>query len=141
MHAVHAFGALGDSPRPELEGLARLAARVCGTPWASINLIDSEHQWSPASHGLTVDAVPRSDSMCARTIDAGLDRIATDDAPNHQLFADSPFVVGERGHIRTYASAVIRATDGSPLGSICVFADDPIPIDDDQLDSLSDLAS
>jgi diguanylate cyclase (GGDEF)-like protein len=139
-HAVHALGVLDESPRPELEGIARLAARLCRTPWASINLIDAERQWSAAAHGIRPDSVPRDDSMCARTIDAGFDRIATDDAGNHRLFADSPFVLGPLGHLRTYAAAVIRATDGTPLGSVCVFSEDAVAIDDDQLESLTDLA-
>jgi diguanylate cyclase (GGDEF)-like protein len=140
-HAVHALGVPDGSTRPDLERIARLAARICGTPWASINLIDADEQWSPASHGVVMEAVPRCDSMCARTIDAGFDRLATSNAAGHRLFADSPFVVGPRGHVRTYAAAVIKAGDGTPLGSVCVFADDAIEIDDDQLSALADLAS
>ena len=43
--ALHAYGVLDQPRQADLDAAARLAAYVCGTPTAVVNLIDSARQW------------------------------------------------------------------------------------------------
>ena len=55
--------------RPLLDAAVRLAAYVCGTPTAVVNLIDADRQWQAAAHGTEPGESPRADSMCAHVVD------------------------------------------------------------------------
>src|SRR5579862_6435047 len=58
-----------DTPRDEsFDRLARLAARVLGTPIAAVSLVDAERVWFKAAIGLDATEVPRSLAMCDRTV-------------------------------------------------------------------------
>ena len=47
--ALHAYGVLDQPRQADLDAAARLAAYVCGTPTAVVNLIDSARQWQAAA--------------------------------------------------------------------------------------------
>ena len=47
---------------PELEALLRLATRLTGLPFASLNVLDAEHQLQPVSVGFVGTTTSRADS-------------------------------------------------------------------------------
>ena len=58
-----------DTPAEEaFDGLARLAAFVCGTPIALVSLVDAERQWFKARVGLKAAETPRDISFCGHAI-------------------------------------------------------------------------
>src|SRR3954469_7512552 len=62
--ALHSLDVL-DQPRSyQLDSLARLAAFVCGTPTAVVNLIDADRQGPAAAYGFEPEECSRQDSMC-----------------------------------------------------------------------------
>ena len=110
-----------DQPRQaDLDAAARLAAFVCGTPTAVINLIDSDRQWQAGAHGVEPGEVSRGDAMCQHTV-LGTEVVYTPDARHEALFADNPFVTGRTGRVRLYASAPLLTSDGHAIGTVCAF--------------------
>jgi diguanylate cyclase (GGDEF)-like protein len=138
---LRGYGLL-DQPREDsLDALARLAAYVCSTPTAVVNLLDADRQWQAAAHGCPTGQVPRDASMCARTVLApdAPDVTHVADASLDPRFTDNPFVTGAVGNVRLYASVPLRAPSGHVLGSLCVFDDRPGELSAEQLALLQDL--
>ena len=139
--ALRGYGLLDQPRQPGLDALARLAAYVCGTPTAVVNLLDADRQWQAAAHGCPAGEVPREASMCARTVLApdAPDVTFVADASLDPRFAGNPFVTGAVGDVRLYASVPLRAPGGHVLGSLCAFDSVPGELTDEQLDLLQDL--
>ena len=128
-----------DSPAEAVyDDLARLAAVICGTPYALVSLVAGERQWSKAAHGVDRTSTPRNVALCAHAI-VEETMLEVEDAREDPRFADNPLVVGPP-HLRFYAGAPIVTRDGHALGTICTFDDVPKALDEDQRACLQALA-
>src|SRR3954465_12150826 len=56
--ALRSYHVLDTAPEPAFDSLVQLAAQVCGTPIAAINLIEDRRQWFKAEVGLAGDWPP-----------------------------------------------------------------------------------
>jgi GAF domain-containing protein len=66
--ALRSYGVLDTAPEPAFDSLVQLAAQVCGTPIAAINLIEDRRQWFKAEVGLGIRETPVEVSICAQAI-------------------------------------------------------------------------
>lgn len=114
---------LDDRERPELESLVELAASACGVPMATINVLTPDEQVQVASVGFKGSRTPRADSMCACVIDDGVTTVVGD-ARDDQRFQDNVWVTGPAS-VRFYASHPLMSSEGVPIGTLCVFDDQP----------------
>lgn len=130
---------IGHAPRNELLAIVELAARVCGTPMATINLIDDVAQHQVAAFGFDAAVCSREDSMCAHVLDEDTP-IVVADASLDPRFMHNPFVTGAIGHVRFYASHKLVTLSGVTIGTLCVFDESPRELDQAQVDALSTLA-
>jgi signal transduction histidine kinase len=122
--AIEEYGVLDARPRRELEALTELAALCGGVPMASINIITGVQQWQVAAHGFEATICDRSDSMCARVLhEQG--PVLVPDASLDERFAGNPFVTGQVGAVRFYASQALTTPDGVVIGRLCVFDEKP----------------
>ncbi len=137
--ALRAFGVLDQPRQGDLDAAARLAAYVCGTPTAAINLIDADRQWQAAAHGTEPSEVSRADAMCQHTV-VGTEVVYTPDARDEALFAENPFVTGRIANVRLYASAPLVTSDGHSVGTISAFDERSGQLDAVQLGLLRDIA-
>ena len=136
---LSAHGLPEHAPVEQLQALTRVAAALCGTPTAVVNLLDETYQHQIADGSPTVGVTAASDSMCA----AALRRPALRHVPDtlrEPAFADNAWVDGRIGRVRFYASAPIELTGGAAIGSLCVFAEEPGRLDERQTEALADLA-
>ncbi|MEO6501150.1 MAG: sensor domain-containing diguanylate cyclase [Jatrophihabitantaceae bacterium] len=137
--ALHSLQAL-DQPRSyQLDTLARLAAFVCGTPTAVLNLIDQDRQFSAAAYGCKPADVSRRDSMCSTSIQS-VDVSYTADAATDARWSDNPFVTGVLDRIRLYAAAPLILSSGEVIGTICAFSGQRQELTRVQLERLRDIA-
>jgi diguanylate cyclase (GGDEF)-like protein len=139
LEALHRYGVIDASPDPDIEALARLATAVAGTQVAVINLVDADRQVQTAATGTEPRVVPRDDALCAHVVAEGR-AIHVADARTDPRFADSPFVTGDLGRVRLYASTPLRTPDGHAIGTLCVTDERPGTLDEGQLAALGDLA-
>lgn len=140
MQALRALGVLDRPQDRDLSLITRTAAQVCGAASATINLIDDEHQHQVAMHGGTGAVCERRVSMCAVTL-AEDAPVEVRDARADDRFAANPFVTGELGTVRFYAAHQLWLDPGLPVGTLCVFDDDPREITPAQSAALHDLAA
>lgn len=140
--ALQAYGVL-DQPRQAadhlLDAAARLAAYVCGTPTAVVNLIAGERQWQAAAYGTEPGEVAREDAMCSHVVATG-ELVHVADAREDTRFAGSPHVTGALASVRLYASAPLLTPDGHAIGTVCAYDEQPGRLTAQQLDLLRDVA-
>jgi diguanylate cyclase (GGDEF)-like protein len=118
--ALRSFGVLDQPRQADLDAAARLAAYVCGTPTAVVNLIDADRQWQAAAHGTEPGEASREDSMCAHVV-TGTEVVHVADARDDARFAASPFVTGATATVRLYASAPLLTGEGHAIGTVCAY--------------------
>ena len=113
-----------DTPRErEFDEIARLASDICETPIAVVNLIGASRQFFKAEVGLGVRETPFESSFCARAI-LEEDFLLVPDATKDKRFDCNPLVTGEP-HLRFYAGALLKTSDGLPIGTVCVLGYEP----------------
>ena len=66
--ALEPYGLVGAAEDPDLAALARLAARICRVPTATVNLLDSASQHSVATFGFAPESIPVAHSVCRTTV-------------------------------------------------------------------------
>jgi diguanylate cyclase (GGDEF)-like protein len=122
-----------------LDGLVELAARLCGTTSAEINVVGDKEVRFCATRGMGTpgDAVSRELTFCTWTILDPDRPMAVPDVTADPRFADNPFALD--GIIGSY-HGVPLLVDGQPVGTICVHDPAPKTLDADQLESLRVLA-
>lgn len=129
--AVRALRLLDTAPEERFDVFTRLAASVCGTPAATVSLVDEHRVWFKSTRGLPseVREVPRDIAACAHVVLSPTQIMVVPDASKDPRLADSPLVTGPTG-MRFYAGAPLLGPNGEAVGSLCVFdtvARDPDP--------------
>lgn len=115
---IASFGLEHFSGDEELERITRFAAQLCGTPIATVSLVEAERQRFLAREGLEESETPRSTSFCAHTMLQG-EILEVCDATEDEQF--SGFELVRSGlKLRYYAGAPLISSEGAPLGALCV---------------------
>ncbi|MET1058633.1 MAG: GAF domain-containing sensor histidine kinase [Nocardioides sp.] len=138
--ALERYQVLDRAPRSELLALVDLAARVAGVPMASINLLTDAEQHMVATYGFDGGVCSYDDAMCTAVVEDSTP-IVTYDARDDERFSSSPFVTGDLGNVRFYASHPLVSPDGVTIGTLCVFDEEPRHLGIDQAGMISTLAS
>lgn len=134
------YRVMDQQPRRDLQSLVDLIAEICDVPHAAINMISSSSQHQIVTAGFDSSVCAREDSMCAVVIDEPRPVVVAD-ASEDDRFRDNPFVTGEIGSVRFYASAPIATSEGVPIGRLCVFDDVPRTLTDLQKQALGVMAA
>lgn len=135
---IQQYDVLDGLPSHDLQALVDLSAQVCGVPSAAINLITQSQQHQIAAAGFEPSVCAREDSMCAAVLEEPF--VAVADASQDDRFAENPFVTGEIGDVRFYASAPLVTPDGVTIGRLCVFDEQPRTMSQQESDALAVLA-
>jgi GAF domain-containing protein len=114
--AQHDLGALGQNPA--LTRITDFAAALCDAPVALVSVVEEARQLFLAHTGTDITETPRSVSFCQHAM-VGDTVMIVPDAKQDPRFADNALVTGAP-YIRFYAGAPIVASDGVPLGALCV---------------------
>ncbi|WHU04101.1 PAS domain-containing protein [Sphingomonas sp. NIBR02145] len=123
LEALAAYDILDTEPEAAFDEIARLAADICGTPIAVVNLVGEGRQFFKAEVGLGVRETPLETSFCAHAI-LEADFLEVPDATRDGRFDCNPLVTGE-SHLRFYAGALLKSAEGWPIGTLCVL--DTVP--------------
>ncbi len=125
--------------RGDLQDVLREASAVAGAPMATLNLVDADTQHQAVTAGFPGARSPRSESMCARSMQIG-GFVHVPDASLDPRFSSSPWVDGRRADVRFYAAAPLVTEQGVVLGTLCVFDVVPHHLDEQQVQRLRLLA-
>jgi len=103
-----------------VQRVTELAATHFAVPQSSVNVITERTQEFLASTGGEFESTPRAESACTYTIlDDGVSVI-------EDVAVDPRFPgVDEETDIRFYAGATLTTREGHPVGTLCVYDDEP----------------
>ncbi len=122
-----------------LQNLVRLATQLCDAPCGVVNVISAGHQHQIGAWGVDPGVCSREDSMCAKVF-LSREKTVVPDASRDARFADSPFMTGEIGRVRFYASVPLATSPGFVPGTLCVFSEAAQELTPAQVDMLEVLA-
>ncbi|MFO7786299.1 MAG: GAF domain-containing protein, partial [Halospina sp.] len=137
--ALDEYELLSESPEAWFDDIVAVAAEVCGSEMAMVNLLDHDQQLFKAAVGVNREHfIPeRSSSFCGHAI-IQTDIFEVPDASEDGRFHDNPWTL-EHG-VRFYAGVPLVNEDGYALGTICVLDRHPRHLDERQKESLKSLA-
>lgn len=138
LSALRQYEILDTMPEQDFDDLARLAALICETPIALVNLLDSERGWFKARVGTDATEIPRDDAFCSHAIAAPDRPLVVDDLERDERFAANPLV--QTGEARFYAGAPVVTADGHAIGTICVIDSVPRSLAPEQIEALAALS-
>jgi len=123
---------------PQLQTIARLAARLCNAPIALVTSVGAEHQEFRANVGLeNLTGTPREISFCTHAVATG-SFTETADASEDPRFADNPLVTDQPA-IRSYFGVPLTVEGEYTLGTLCVIDTEPRSLTAEQRDGLEEL--
>ena len=115
--AVHRYEILDAPTDGQFDTIAAAAAAVCGTPIATVSIVDAERVWFAAAKGLDgVTQVGVEPGLCASAFCADGPYVVNDAVIDPRTL-EHPLVRGELG-LRFYAAAPIVTADGHHLGTV-----------------------
>lgn len=115
---LQSLGILDTGSEPAFDEIARLAAEICATSFARISFVDTDREWYKAASGLGYCEAPLSASICSIALNH-LGTFVVPDLSRDPRFSQFPTVTGAP-HLRFYAGAALRTSDGTAVGMLCV---------------------
>ena len=136
--ALHSYEILDTPPEPAFDRLAKLAAQICGAPYAAITFIDRDRPFYKSKVGFADGDAPGSLGFCHQAL-RHIDLFIVPDATQDERFASNHMVTGT-DQVRFYAGMPLRTAEGHMLGTLCVLDRTPRQLTKEQGDALRVLA-
>ncbi len=134
LDALRQYQILDTSPEQAFDDLVFLAAQICGTAIALINLIDANRQWFKAKVGMDIDEMPIDIGFCPICMRLA-DVLIIPDTLADEKFATNPAVTSYP-YVRFYAGVPIITADGESIGVLCIADLEPREISREQMEAL-----
>ena len=140
LDALCALDILDTPAETGFDDAVRLASAICGTTTALVSLVTADRQWFKARVGFAAGETPIEQSVCAHAL-AGTDLLVIPDLRADPRTRDNRLVT-QSPHVRFYAGAPLRTSEGVALGTLCVLDAEPRPdgLTPDQASALAALA-
>ncbi|UVW27677.1 ATP-binding protein [Massilia sp. H6] len=122
---LDAYGILDTPPEKAFDDVVLLLSQLLNAPIAAVNMLAQTRQWFKAEVGLNTREMPLDNSICKFTLLEN-ELMVVPDARQDSRFSCNPLVTGEPG-LRFYAGELLKAEDGTPLGTLCVLDTTPRP--------------
>ncbi len=139
LETLRSYEILDTQPEPAFDRLAKLAAQICGAPYAAITFIDRERAFYKSKVGFTDSDAPGMSGFCHHATHH-CDLFIVPDATQDERFASSHMVTGA-AQVRFYAGMPLTTVEGHALGTLCVLDRTPRQLTKEQADALLVLAS
>ncbi len=139
LSALRSYEILDTPPEPAFDRLAKLAAQLCGAPYAAITFLDGTRKFLKARVGFTEVDAPDAPDFCCQAAGQS-DLFLVPDATKDERFKSHPLVTGS-SQVRFYAGIPLKSVEGHLLGTLCVLDRMPRELTKEQRDALWVLGS
>ena len=136
--ALASYDIVESSKEDVFDDLATLAARVAGTGFAAVTLLDADRTWFKASTVQGAAYMPREDTFCAHTILTPEHPLIVGDLAADSRFESNQLV--SSGSCRAYLGIPLVNAEGYALGALCVIDDKARSFDTTTVETLKTLA-
>jgi GAF domain-containing protein len=136
--ALASYAIMDTPPEADFDDLSRLTTFICGTPIATVTLLDERRQWFKSKVGLDSTEGPLEHAFCRHAIEQE-HVFLVPDAQEDPRFCNNPLVTGAP-HIRFYAGAPLISPEGVALGTLCAIDRVPRQMSLDQRVALASLS-
>ena len=126
LSALRDLAILDTTPESAYDDLAVLAASVCSSPMAAVNLVDDERHFTKAIVGMPEaegGSVSNSLSLCAATVDSPEGVLIIRDSHTDPRWSEHPLVIG--GPRVGFYAGVSITSQGQRVGVLCAFGSEP----------------
>jgi diguanylate cyclase (GGDEF)-like protein len=137
LRVLRGYDLLGGIHDAGLDAICRVTAAIFGTPIALVSISDAHRQFLAAGVGLDAEELARDIAPCSYAI-LDTEPFVIADAAHDARFADNPLVTGPF-HMRFYAGAPLRTSQGHALGTLCAIGSEPQAPRPEDLAKLVDL--
>ena len=131
LNALKSYQILDTLLEDDYDSITRLAALICNTPIAFINIIDSDRSFLKSTLGVPNADSPRDYSFCAHALNNPGQLMIIHDLRKDERFADNPYVIN-KPNIIFYAGMPLVTSEGLPLGTLCVADIEPNDLNEEQ---------
>lgn len=138
LEAVKEYNLLDTLPERDFDSITRLTASICDVPISLVTLLDTDRNFLKSHYGLELTESPRDLSFCGHAILDDSEIFIVEDARKDERFHDNPLV--SQYNAIFYAGVPLRNEDGFPLGTLCIFDNQPRTLTDKQKKALLALA-
>ncbi len=135
--ALQQYQILDSDSEQSFDDLAMLAAQICQTPIALINLISDDRQWFKAKIGIDITELPLEIGLCLDCLKQR-ETLIVPDAQADERWANN-LVVQAAPYVRFYAGVPLITPTGDAIGTLCVIDLVPRHLTIDQIQSLEAL--
>ncbi len=123
----------------QFDSLVKLAATVCETPIATLNLLDEDTEYSISSYGIELRSSPRNESISNQIIVDPVPLVIEDISQDERFANLSSFIV--ENNLNFFAGFPLVNSEGYTLGAICVYDYEAKKITSDHLNALKTIAN
>lgn len=138
LEALHQYQIIDTAPEQAFDDLVSLAAQICDTPIALINLIDANRQWFKAKVGLDIPEMPADIGLCRFCIQQ-TDTLIIPDTLADERFATEVVVTSEP-YARFYVGVPLIVPGGQAIGTLCIVDRIPRQINQKQVEALQSIS-
>lgn len=139
LQALKSYEILDTESERIFDDITKLLAQVFSSDIALISFVDENRQWFKSKFGLDVCQTGRDIAFCDHAIRQDSVFIV-EDTHLDDRFKNNPLVTGEP-HIRFYAGAILKTSDGHNIGTLCVADSKPKKATDVQIETLKNFAA
>ncbi len=137
LESLASYDVLDTPAEAAYDAVTRLAAELCGTPLAAVNLVDRDRFWLKSRYGSLQQEYPRNDGFSGRVVLDGRE-LVVGDLRQGERWAGHPLLATG---VSAYAGIALIGRDGLPLGTLCVLDRRPRRFSQTQLSGLRELAA
>ncbi|MDO7172822.1 sensor histidine kinase [Mariniflexile sp. AS56] len=134
LDAVKSYNLLDTLPESDYDNITKLVASICDVPISLISLLDTNRNFLKSHHGFALNESPRDISFCGHTILNDDPIFIVEDATKDERFHDNPII--KAYNVTFYAGVTLINPQGFPLGTLCVYDNNPRKLTEKQKDSL-----
>lgn len=136
---IRALGLLGRRPPEVVDHLLQAARLLTGAQQAQLNVLTPTTQETLLDADGHTGSLPLRDAICPRVLASGETDVVVPDVRDDERFADAGVAV--RGDLVGYAASTLVTSHGVAIGTVCVFADRELTLDERLRDALSHVAA
>ncbi|MFN2442288.1 MAG: response regulator [Thermoanaerobaculia bacterium] len=137
LEALRSIQGFARESEPRFDDLARLAADICGVPFAVIGFVEESSEWFKSRIGIPATELPREGGFCSATIEES-HYLRVEDASGDARFAGNP-LVSQPPEV-CFWLGIPLVSNGQAIGALGVMDRRPRPVSAAQLRALGVIA-